>query len=1074
MRVRFGLFLFVAFLSGLSAQSPLLTQPALSPDASQLAFVSGSAIWTAPASGGTARLLIADPATASRPLYSPDGKWLAFDSTRTGNGDVYLFERATGKLTRLTYDDGMDALDGWSPDSQWIYFDSTSHNIAGMNDIYRMRISGGTPLPVTSERYVNEFYAAPAPDGSLAFCARGLASSQWWRKGDAHIDETEIWRVQPATGAYQKLVSDGAKQIWPMWSPDGGKLYFMSDRGGSENLWEMKGAGAARAVTTFADGRVLWPSISANGKAIVFERDFGIWKFDTGNGHATRLEIHLDGAVASPAVSAVTVNAADSFAISPDGKKVAFLAHGEVFAVGAAEGGTSLRLTHTGKLQFDLHWSPDSKKIVYVSDRDGRDHIYEYDFAQSKERALTSGASDESHLEYSPDGKWLAFQRGLTDLVIMNTATGAERVLAQGYFERPPLGQGGLFAFSPASDYLAYLSETGGLFRNAYVVPVSGGESHEVSFLPNSNSGSLAWSADAKYLLLQTSQRTEASRIARVALTPETPLFREDQFQALFENAPEGGRGRGARGAGNAAAATLPPEAHITYAGIGERMSLLPMTDARSPRLSPDGKWLAYVASEGGRGGNIYVYSLDPAAALNAGPGGRGVGNGAPNEAAPKQLTSTTSAKRDLQFTADSKQIFYLDGGRISHVPVEGGQPHAISVSAEMEVDFNQQKEEVFHQAWNYLGDNYMNPKMNGANWDEVRARFAPVVAAARTGDDLRLALSEMIGELNSSHSGIAAPGARRSSTGHLGLMFDRAKYESAGQLCVTEVVALSPAALADVHMGDCLATVDGEAVNGGSNLDQILDDTIGRKVTLGLIRAGAPVSVALKPVNAATGKNLIYEAWVEHNREKVDQLSHGRLGYVHMIDMSQNALDKLYLDLDSLNFAREGVVVDVRNNNGGFVNAYALDVLTRHPYLTMVARGFPAGPARVALGQRALEKPTVLITNQNTLSDSEDFTEGYRAMNLGKVVGTPTAGWIIFTSAATLIDGSNLRLPTTRILDHLGKDMELHPRAVDVEVQNPIGSWAAGNDAQLAAAVQTLLAQLAPVKSVVAEKKNR
>jgi C-terminal processing protease CtpA/Prc len=179
------------------------------------------------------------------------------------------------------------------------------------------------------------------------------------------------------------------------------------------------------------------------------------------------------------------------------------------------------------------------------------------------------------------------------------------------------------------------------------------------------------------------------------------------------------------------------------------------------------------------------------------------------------------------------------------------------------------------------------------------------------------------------------------------------------------------------------------------------------------------------------------------------------------MLDMSAEALEQLYLDLDAENETKEGVVVDVRNNNGGFVNAYALDVFTRRPYLTMTRRDRGPAPARANLGQRALETPTVLVVNQNTLSDSEDFTEGYRAMKLGKVVGTPTAGWIIFTGGEELIDGSALRTPGTRITSNDGVDMELHPRPVDVRAERLPGESYTGKDAQLDAAVKSLLGDL-------------
>jgi C-terminal processing protease CtpA/Prc len=203
----------------------------------------------------------------------------------------------------------------------------------------------------------------------------------------------------------------------------------------------------------------------------------------------------------------------------------------------------------------------------------------------------------------------------------------------------------------------------------------------------------------------------------------------------------------------------------------------------------------------------------------------------------------------------------------------------------------------------------------------------------------------------------------------------------------------------------------------------------------------------------------LLYKQWVQQQRDYVTKVSKGRLGYVHMFDMMQGSLDQLYLDMDAENHSREGVVVDVRNNNGGFVNAYALDVLSRKGYMNMTRRGLPEAPARVQLGQRALDAPTVLVTNQHSLSDAEDFTEGYRALGLGKVVGEPTAGWIIYTSARGLIDGSSIRLPFIKITDGKGNNMELEPRPVDVPVSNPLGE--VDKDRQLDMAVKVLLEQI-------------
>jgi C-terminal processing protease CtpA/Prc len=213
-----------------------------------------------------------------------------------------------------------------------------------------------------------------------------------------------------------------------------------------------------------------------------------------------------------------------------------------------------------------------------------------------------------------------------------------------------------------------------------------------------------------------------------------------------------------------------------------------------------------------------------------------------------------------------------------------------------------------------------------------------------------------------------------------------------------------------------------------------------------------------VRPIKAQAEQKLLYRAWRIRNRELVDKLSNGRLGYVHLYDMDAASLSEFYVDLDTVARQKKGVVVDLRNNNGGFVDPYAIDVLARKPYLYMTPRGGHKGSERTLLGQRALESPTILVVNRHSLSDAESFSEGYRALKLGKTVGEPTAGWIIYTSESTLIDGTDLRIPNTKVSDLHGKDLELNPRPVDFPVQRPIGET---DDSQLSAAVTELLHEL-------------
>ncbi len=279
-----------------AADPSVLQQPAASPDGREVAFVTAGAIWTVPAGGGDAAPLVANLGDVLRPLYSPDGRRLAFVSARAGNADLYVLSFDTGDLKRLTVDDSPDRLDAWSADGKYLYFSTGGHEVGNTPDVYRVAVDGGTPMPVVAEPYGSDFYAAPAPDGhTVAFCGGGLASSQWWRHGHAHIDCCSIWTTDGAAKpTYTRQTDDASKHLWPMWSPDGKTLYFLSDEGGTENLYALPFATAATRpaatlpaatrpatqLTHFRDGRLLWPTISADGRTIVFERDFGLWKVD--------------------------------------------------------------------------------------------------------------------------------------------------------------------------------------------------------------------------------------------------------------------------------------------------------------------------------------------------------------------------------------------------------------------------------------------------------------------------------------------------------------------------------------------------------------------------------------------------------------------------------------------------------------------------------------------------------------------------------------------------------------------------------------------------------------------------
>ncbi|HEX2167067.1 MAG TPA: S41 family peptidase, partial [Longimicrobiales bacterium] len=967
-----------------SAQGvPSFYEPGMSPDGSQIAFVSGGDIWTVASTGGAARLLVAHSAHESRPLYSPDGSLLAFNSNRNGGDDVFLMDLATGDVRRLTHDSGSEDLTGWSGDSEWVYFTSSGEDVSGMSDVFRVSASGGTPMAVAADRYETEFFAAPSPHdrGVIAIATRGrMAQGQWWRNGHSHIDEAEIWTVRAATSSgatptYAK-VSVGGKNLWPMWGAGGATIHFMSDRSGAENLWTVApNGGQASQLTSFDDGRVLWPSISADGRTIAFERDFAIWTVDVDSRAVRELDIRLVGAIEGPTAEVQQEDDGWSdIAVSPDEKKWAFTAGGDVWATTMDGDIPATRVTRTAAEESEIMWTPDSREIVYTSWRSGTPKVYAYDFATRTERQLTTGNGRDGLAGFSPDGRYLAYARmedEQRELRVLEWESGADRRLV--------LGVAGGATWSPDSRWLAYVVSTDE-FRNVMVVPVTGGEPRQVSFVANSSVGSIDWSAKGDYIVYRTGQRTEPNRLVKIDMVPLPPTFDEDEFRELFNQprdtaddatAPRREAGRdSARGAVDA-----PDEIRIVFDGIRRRGDFV-STDFSVGQvlLSPDGE-------------TGILTGDDALHRVTFGPNG------------DIDIDRMEVDGNPITFSSNGRQLYVSEGGQLRVVTLPGGQTRTVSTSIEWTEDFDATKVAAFEQAWGEMRDGFYDASYHGADWTAVRDRFRPQIEGARTRAEFSRLMNLMLGELNASHLGhsgrTGAPqGGDGASTGRLGLRFDRIAYENDGRFIVTEVVDLGPADISgEIAPGDELLALDGNTLDARTDLHRLLRDTPGRKVVLSVRTGGAaPRDVEVMPASAGAERQLVYRNWVESRRAYVDSISGGRLGYVHIASMSEGALDQLIFDLDQENHAKDGVVIDVRNNNGGFVNVYAIDIIARRNYFTMQGRASDIrSPSRVQLGQRALLAPTVLVTNQHTLSDGEDFTEGYRELELGSVVGEPT-----------------------------------------------------------------------------------
>jgi C-terminal processing protease CtpA/Prc len=430
----------------------------------------------------------------------------------------------------------------------------------------------------------------------------------------------------------------------------------------------------------------------------------------------------------------------------------------------------------------------------------------------------------------------------------------------------------------------------------------------------------------------------------------------------------------------------------------------------------------------------------------------------------PRQLTANSSSKRDACFSPNAKTFYYLEDGQIiiRKLPY-GNDPLTLHVRGEINVDFHQEKQQIFSEAWRLLRDAFYDKTFRGQDWNALRERFTPAMLGATTHGELLCVLNLLVGELRASHTGNYWYSSGVSSDSYTGLEFDPAEQMQRGVLRVAALVPDSPATLVagPPRVGEYLLAVNGTSITPQTNLDNLLQRTVKRRVVLRL--AATPEGdnareVAIRPIDGEDYSYMRYRAWVAANKAYVHRVSEGRLGYVHVEEMSYSAYQQFLIDLDAEIYHKEGLVLDIRYNTGGHISTFILDVLARRNVLITGFRDQAQTNPYHLSGNRALHKPTVLVTNERSASDAEIFTEIYRRLGLGNVVGKPTAGRVIGTVNQWLLNGTYFRLPIYSYTTPEGEDMEGTGRAVDVDVERPLGEWAAGRDRQLDAAVATLL----------------
>src|SRR5437588_3160306 len=1092
-----SLFIF-AFTSVVFArEAKLVRYPSYSNG--RVAFTYLGDIWTADENGQNVQRLTVNKARDAYPRFSPDGKWIAFSSDRNGNLDVYIIPSTGGTPTQLTHHSADDVVLGWTPDGKGVLFSSQrGEDFMGM--LYVVSTSGGLPWMAGPDM---GNAASFSPDGSrIAYNPKGQV---YWRKYYRGAYQTDVWIEDVSSKKFTQLTDFEGLDSWPMWSRDG-NIYFVSDRDGSglTNIWrESDSGGKAEKVTSFKSGDVRFPSISADGKTIVFEHDFGIWKLDTGSKKITPIKLDIDAETEeNDSEMRAFASEADDYDLAPNARRVVVSVHGEIFTVPVEEGDIK-QITDSPARDREVNYSPDGKWLAFVSDRSGREELYVSAVDGTGEpQKLTDIDALKNGYNWSPDSKEIAFTSSDSKLRKVNVNSKQIVVIDSSRF-----GNISAPEWSPDGKWLAFSKSDASRTTDIYLISSSGTdkEAHKVTF-GSYDERSPRFSPYGRKLFFVRSDSvgrggggfgSASVQIYSVGLEklerdPDDP---EEKPEAAQGPAPDGEEGAGPQ---RRPTGPRPPhETKVDWAGMKRRtrqVTRMPFPIS-SFTIAPDSRTIVFITTEpGATFATPVIYSIQedgkrltrvaaggPPTTEGEGGGGGGFGGGI----------------SDLNISRDGRTLFFSERNAIYSVPLgsgassptaapgrgpatgsEGGARRRINFNVRVKINRPAEWAEMFGDAWRTMKYRFYDPAMHGMDWDAAKAKYGPLVKDVGDRQELLNIINEMIGELNASHTGAAPPPGGRAaggvSTGNLGVELEPDKV--AGRYRVSYVYEAGPADKdwVKVNVGDYLIAIGDKQVKTGDEYWQLLNDRLNRKVEVTFNKnpnEDGAWKTRIETINGGAYSNLRYDRWVKERRQKVDEISNGRVGYVHIRAMDPPSLRKFEKEIREFR-NKEAMIIDQRWNGGGNIEQELLAILVQREYEVRRTRGVEASGRPFA----GFFGTTVILQNWRSASNAEMFPAGFRALGLGKVIGTPTMGAVIGTGSYSMIDGSTVRTPGVGVYlaDAKHTNMENYGVQPDIRVDNAPEENLAGRDRQLETAVEELLKQIGGPKRNIASKENQ
>ncbi len=1014
-----------------------------------LVFTYAGDLYKVPISGGEAQKLTSHVGYEMFPRFSPDGQSIAFTGQYDGNTEVYTMPVQGGEPLRVTYtatnrrDDLGDRMGpnnivmNWTPDGERIvYRNRISDGFSGK--LYTVDKEGGLsdviPLPEGG-------FCSYSPDGKQLAYNRVMREFRTWKyyKGGMADD---IWIYNPDKKTVENITNNPAQDIMPMWIGD--EIFYISDRDRTMNIFSYNTrTGKTEKVTTFDQYDVKFPS--ANGETIVFENGGDIYRMNAKTRKPEKVSVSLasDNIYARKEIkdgAAYIRNAS----LSPDGERLVITARGEVFDVPAQKGVTRNITRSAGAHDRGASWSPDGKWIAYISDATGETELYLQSVAGGDPQQLTKNNTTYIRsFEWSPDAKSIIYTDRKNRLNLLDVASQKVSTLLQ-----DSIAEFRGVSFSPDSKWITYTRPADNNFDIVYVYNLAEKKEYPVTDKWY-DSSSPVFSTDGKYLIFTSARdfnpvygslewnhvygKMNGVYLALLQKDTPSPFMQTD----AVVNAPK---------KEDTTATTENVVVTIDPDQISERIIQLPLAANYYGNFYGGGNKIYYQKPEG-----TFVYDLS------------------------KKKEEAVAEGASMSVTSGSKKALFNKGKQLFVVDIPQGKvdlSESVDVSnLKINVDYQQEWAQIFDEAWRAFRDGFYVENMHGVDWDAVKQKYAVLLPYVKTRLDLNYLIGEMIGELNCGHAYVnpgETPRADRISTGLLGAEISRDK---SGFFRIEKIIPgaswskdlrspLTEPGI-DAQTGDFIVAIDGVPTNGVKDMYSLL---------VGKANVPTELSLNSKPDLKGARKivispleeehSLYHYNWIQDNIKKVDEASDGKIGYIYIPDMGVEGLNEFsryfYPQLD-----KEGLIIDDRANGGGNVSPMILERLSREPYRLTMRRGSTRTgtvPDAVQVG------PKVCLINKYSASDGDLFPWGFRALGLGKLIGTRTWGGIVGISGSLpYMDGTDIRVPFFTSYDPKTGDWIIENHGVDPDIlidNDPIKEWN-GEDQQLNKAIEEVMKDL-------------